>query len=103
MNRLVMGLCVPVFIAVMTQGGCVAADQAPPQIEYRTVLVDHPVACVNEVDIFARPAPLGANPHDARLGEPIALAKVREWERYGDHNDPKLHACAHAADAKKPD
>lgn len=86
----------PVAMAVMLQGGCVSTDQAVPNVSYKPVMIDHPVPCVPADKKPIKPGPLGAHPGDARPGEALALAKVREWEIYGDHAQPLLDACAEA-------
>jgi hypothetical protein len=70
-----------------------AGDQGVPNVQYKTVYLDHPVPCVPADQKPTRPGPLGEKPADARQGEAKALAKVREWEGYGDHAQPLLDAC----------
>jgi hypothetical protein len=81
------------FVAVMLQGGCVAGDQAVPNVQYKPVAVDHPVPCVPADKKPVMPLPLGSRPADARQASALLLAKVREWEGYGDHAQPLLDAC----------
>lgn len=82
------------LIAIMLPGGCVSGDGANLNVQHVPVYLDRPVACVPADKIPARPGALPARPADARQGEAVAVAKVREWEGYGDHADPLLRACA---------
>ena len=85
-------LSLPV-IAIMLPGGCVSGDDAVPNVQYKPVLVDHPVPCVPADQKPTPPAPLGPKPDDARQGEAMLLAKVQELFGYVDHAQPLLDAC----------
>lgn len=82
------------LIVIMLPGGCVSGDGAHLNVQHEPVYLDRPVACVPAGNIPTKPGALPPRPRDARQGEAVAVAKVREWEGYGDHADPLLQACA---------
>lgn len=72
-----------------------SACASKPAIEVRTVevLKPVPVACVAAVDIPERPGPLPPRPEDARQALDLAVAKVLEWQGYGERASAVLAGC----------
>lgn len=67
-----------------------------PGIEVRTVKV--PVLsvekCIQKKDIPAKPSDLEEMPFNLEVVARLALAKVAEWQAYGNKVDPVLKGCA---------
>lgn len=67
-------LCL-ILIMALGVAGC-AHNEPAVRVEVQRVNV--PVACVDQADVPARPAPLGARPSDARAALDVAVAKLVE-------------------------
>lgn len=83
------------LIAVALLTGCATAKE--PGVEVRTVetVVTRVEHCVAEKDIPKRPSALPRrSTNDARVLADILLAKVRQWELFGDRADAVLKGCA---------
>ena len=72
-----------------------SACASKPAIEVRTVRVEVPVpvACIAVADVPERPGPLPPRPEDARQALDLAVAKVLEWQGYGEKADAVLRGC----------
>lgn len=81
-----------VIIAALVLTGC-----AHKAVQVRTVEVPviRVTKCLAEQDIPSRPSDLGKrSTSNARILADLLLAKVRQWEAYGDKADAVLKGCA---------
>ena len=83
-----------IAIAAALLAGC--AGKAPPAVEVRTVEV--PVVrvekCIAKRDIPTKPGPLPKRPKAISQALDVAVAKVLEWQSYGDRADAVMKGCA---------
>lgn len=81
------------LILILLLAGC---SSTKPAVEVRTVEV--PVIrvekCVETAKVPRKPGALGKRPTVIRAAVDTLLAKVREWELYGDRADVVLRGCA---------
>jgi hypothetical protein len=82
-----------IILAALLVSGCATK---PPAVEVRTVQV--PVIrverCLAVADVPRKPGALPKRPKDIRAALDVALAKVLEWQGYGERTDAVLRGCA---------
>lgn len=92
MGAVMRGTCAG--IALLALAGC--AGKPLPAVEVRTVEV--PVLrvekCIAKADVPAKPAALPKRPQAIGKALDVAVAKVLEWQTYGDRADAVMKGCA---------
>lgn len=78
---------------IVALAGCATK---PPAVEVRTVQapVIRVEKCVSPSDVPKRPDPLPKRPATISAALDIAVAKVLEWQIYGDRASAVLKGCA---------
>ena len=81
------------IILCLALAGCASA---PPAVDVRTVRV--PVVrvekCLAPADVPKRPGALPKRPSTISAALDVAVAKILEWQNYGDRADAVLKGCA---------
>lgn len=83
-----------VVMLAFVLAGC--AGKPPPAVDVRTVEV--PVVrvekCLEVADLPRRPAALPKRPATIGAALDVAVAKILEWQTYGDRADAVMKGCA---------